>query len=338
MSLTKVQPFECLHSTALIVLDSGRDLDEGPRGPWHESLFAHKTFEDVFSPVIRFEPRVCFRPPDGRETAPAPTSSAAHPRRPFFQNSSLLPGEDYGQYLHPATMRADPFYALHDVFAFVASSENQFLNMLKSKYDSSTRRIGDINQLEDLLRKLKYHNDILHDHLEQLQNIVECIENRTDLQSLRPRPLAPASKHLRLAAQTYGYDNPDVTLERDIQRADQAAATLLRDFNRLTRKSRQLLQLHNDGIEEIRTGIMLAESRKATEQAGGVARLTFLAFLFIPLSFTTSLFGMNVREIGKDLSIWVWVVVSVPVFMFAVVCYSWANITKLAKYSYTKMR
>lgn len=50
------------------------------------------------------------------------------------------------------------------------------------------------------------------------------------------------------------------------------------------------------------------ESQKAISQAEGVAKLTTLAFFFVPLSFTTSVFGMNFLELsdGNHLSIWVW--------------------------------
>jgi len=65
--------------------------------------------------------------------------------------------------------------------------------------------------------------------------------------------------------------------------------------------------------------VMLAESRQAMSQGQRVAKLTMLAFLYIPLSFTCGLFGMNVTEIASGhLSVWVWVVTTVPVFLLSV--------------------
>ncbi|KAF7512214.1 hypothetical protein GJ744_002376 [Endocarpon pusillum] len=43
----------------------------------------------------------------------------------------------------------------------------------------------------------------------------------------------------------------------------------------------------------------LQEARKSTETAVSVARLTKLAFIFIPLSFVASFFGMNVKQFGN---------------------------------------
>lgn len=43
----------------------------------------------------------------------------------------------------------------------------------------------------------------------------------------------------------------------------------------------------------------LKEARKSTETASSVARLTQLAFFFIPLSFVTSVFGMNIKQFNN---------------------------------------
>lgn len=69
----------------------------------------------------------------------------------------------------------------------------------------------------------------------------------------------------------------------------------------------------------------LAESRRAMLQARKVGKLTLLAFFYVPLSFTTSFFGMNLEEFGTSTTIanWVWVCVSVPIFVLSVVFYIW---------------
>jgi len=50
----------------------------------------------------------------------------------------------------------------------------------------------------------------------------------------------------------------------------------------------------------------LTEARKSTETAISVARLTKLAFIFIPLNFVTSFYGMNMKQFGSgNLSLWI---------------------------------
>ena len=49
----------------------------------------------------------------------------------------------------------------------------------------------------------------------------------------------------------------------------------------------------------------IKESRRSIEEAVAVKKLTQLAFIFIPLSFVTSVFGMNIDEItGTGASLW----------------------------------
>ncbi|TAQ86623.1 hypothetical protein B7494_g5054 [Chlorociboria aeruginascens] len=87
---------------------------------------------------------------------------------------------------------------------------------------------------------------------------------------------------------------------QQVAQADAAAASLLEDYQALLHRANSLSQLYNEGIDEIRT-----------------------TFFFLPLSSTISLFGMNFKELGVHLSIWIWVVVTVPVFGVSVILCFW---------------
>ena len=53
------------------------------------------------------------------------------------------------------------------------------------------------------------------------------------------------------------------------------------------------------------------ESRKSIEEAAAVRRLSQLAFIFIPLSYVNSIYGMNILEwTGSGVRVWVFVVTS----------------------------
>ena len=68
---------------------------------------------------------------------------------------------------------------------------------------------------------------------------------------------------------------------------------LQRDFE-ILQSTIEDLQLRSDRIMSVVTAVMsIEESRKAVEQNRSLARLTWLAVTFIPLSFITSLFSMN---------------------------------------------
>ena len=68
---------------------------------------------------------------------------------------------------------------------------------------------------------------------------------------------------------------------------DVVAAQLRSDYEDILERTDALIRAYSEGMEDIHKLAILLESRKAIEQAKGVARLTLLAFLFIPLSFTT---------------------------------------------------
>lgn len=61
-----------------------------------------------------------------------------------------------------------------------------------------------------------------------------------------------------------------------------------------------------DTLDAVRTTITIYESQQAISLATTMALLTELVFLFIPLSFSTSIFGMDIKEFngGVPLSTW----------------------------------
>lgn len=75
---------------------------------------------------------------------------------------------------------------------------------------------------------------------------------------------------------------------------------------------------------------MLLASEQSREQANRLGRLTTLAFFFIPLSFVTSFFGMNITEFGTGTDLWVYIVSSVG--LMVVVIFLWFTSRFIAKY------
>lgn len=77
---------------------------------------------------------------------------------------------------------------------------------------------------------------------------------------------------------------------------------VLKHGRRITQLSRETLQT-NFSLWSIR------DSNRSIEEAKSLKRLTQLAFIFIPLSFVTSLFGMNVQELsGNGVKLWIFLV------------------------------
>ena len=68
--------------------------------------------------------------------------------------------------------------------------------------------------------------------------------------------------------------------------------------------ARSLEQHIRDDIQVNVGNLSLQESRRSIEQADSVGRLSFLAFVFFPISLVTSFFGMNIQELTGTGATW----------------------------------
>lgn len=195
-------------------------------------------------------------------------------------------------------MSSDPFYALHDLFQFVAASENQLLNLMDS-YVGNVKGHTTLNDEHPSLENLRYYQSILEAHLERLSETMEVIRLRGC--SRWPRAAKDHAQSSKIEA---------------------SADWLLRDYEHLHKRASAIRARCDRGMSVIMNDMNLAESKRAIAQAEGVKRLTFIAFVYIPLSFTTSFFGMNVRQLGSGVTpIWVWVASSVFVLVLTVMVF-----------------
>jgi CorA-like Mg2+ transporter protein len=234
------------------------------------------------------------------------------------QSASLL-ATDYGRFLDAPTMAADPFFALHDIFTYIAFSYRQYLNMLEQKNTKRTRltlssdngrhRNSNLSQWDST--NILYDRTVLEDHLTHLRYLVDITRNRgSPAGMLNPKHSWPRSP------------NP-----QQEQRAADAARQLLSYFEDLESQAKRLLVRYREAMSVLMNRAMVAEANKNLEQAKEVAKLTRLAFVYIPLSFTATFFGMNLSPINgsknNDINLWVWFVVSAPVLVVSLMLMTW---------------
>jgi Mg2+ and Co2+ transporter CorA len=219
----------------------------------------------------------------------------------MFQSGGLLPA-GYGSSLHTEVRNSDAMYALTEVFTFVANSENQFLNFMESHVDDEIEATD--QRMELTVANLEHTKSLLDDHANRLDNILFLVTNRGS--SRWPRT------------------------ETHIGVAEEAISTLSIDFKSLLKRSGLLAKRCVDGIEAIGSNAQLEEARKAIQEAEQTRRLTLLAFFYLPLTFTTSIFGMNIRELGQgDKSIWISFVTGFVVLVLSSVAYSWRSLRRI---------
>ncbi|KAL8823167.1 MAG: hypothetical protein Q9191_006110 [Dirinaria sp. TL-2023a] len=285
---------------AFIWLDSGRNLVDQffLNGRFNPSLGLDADVHCV--PVIQHQRKIALTEQD----SPRLDQESLHTTRlpKSFQSSSVLPFQ-YGSFLDPQVMAADLMYSLTDLFSFAAHSECQFLNMLEIHIAKTTKCTKD--EMELALDDLKYIKSLLEDRIEYLSEILICVRKRGD-----PRwPRATQQAHVAVV--------------------DDALKALEGDFDHLLQRSKNLSTRCTEGASMITNGAMLEESKKAMHQAKRLNRLSLLAFFFLPLSFATSVFGMNFKQFGQgDLSVWIFPLVLIPIFTVSILLTFWDKVVR----------
>lgn len=286
---------------ALVLLDVGNDLVESFRGPWlTEEDWADTRGKTTFLPIIRHRPKLALK--SKRYTLPPEDQGSAD-----LPHVASLLRRNYGNLLDWPTMKADPFYALHEIFECCAASELQFLNLVENRLSRETSYEALLAKDTVSLSNLLYTREILQAHTQRLEENLEKIKCRGSSQWPHPPENSEPGK-----------------------KAKEAADVLLRDYEFLLAKAQNLAQRCERSMTVIMNNANIAESHRAMEQAKRVGKLTMLAFFYVPLSFTASFFGMNFEQFGAGpyLGIWVWFVVTVPVMIMSIAFYRW-NISAL---------
>jgi hypothetical protein len=94
--------------------------------------------------------------------------------------------------------------------------------------------------------------------------------------------------------------------------------SVLRDFEFVQKKYEATARTLREELNYEASMASLDESRLGIQQNASVKRLTQLAFVFIPLSFVTSVFGMNIDKLSGNGVKW-WTVIVGAVIMYVLV-------------------
>ncbi|KAG8629207.1 hypothetical protein KVT40_003072 [Elsinoe batatas] len=267
----------------LIWSDIARPLSSGPRGPWQHQRDPPKSLRGALLPSVRLSiARSTHRVPPGHEQTPMDKlgSSTMHALR-----SSL----HYGNDLNPILMAIDPFYCLSDLFRTSAYSIDQLLKLVEGRIQENTGyRLSQSHH--DSHEDLLYHQDILN--------------------KLRERTAQSLSD-----IRQYRHSWPKYTDQDQRYEVDRISDKLDKDFSNLETRIDRLLTRCREGMSMCMSIASIHGAEKARLQAERIGQLTWLAFFYTPLSFTTSFFGMNLADFGQKggLPTWLWFAVSLPV-------------------------
>lgn len=104
-----------------------------------------------------------------------------------------------------------------------------------------------------------------------------------------------------------------------------------------TKRDFQLLHSRMEGLQNrierivaVTTAVMsIEESRRALDQNRNLARLTYLAVIFIPMSFVSSLFSMTDDLSTLKATFWVYFTVAIPLSIIALGVADFLHLQKL---------
>lgn len=106
------------------------------------------------------------------------------------------------------------------------------------------------------------------------------------------------------------------------QPEESAAHSLGLSFAKLVRRAEAVSRACSDEIAMLGNDAMVAEAQRGIQQAEGLRKITFIAFVFVLLSFAASFFGMNLSQLnGTGLDLWVWFVASAAVLALSLLAW-----------------
>lgn len=168
----------------------------------------------------------------------------------------------------------------------------------RSNLQNLDQKIKEVS-FKDLRRPDMSVNTILHDCREDLFNLRGEVNMALDGIELPD-----------------GVDDQFTTLLKELNREYLKDRAPRPTFNRLIQDADKLSQFLIDSFSILISSVSTRDSQTSLEQAKRGTVLTQLAFIYVPLSFVTGIYGMNTREInGSPLSVWVAVVTLIVIII-----------------------
>ena len=225
--------------------------------------------------------------PEGPNNNKGAATSSSHPYHPVDD----LYGEDTDEI---ELIQQDPFLIISRLLALAGRSLSPVLNHLDENIEAcASCPTTDETQLSAALEQLQYNARLVVRFKGFLSDNYHVIEERGD--ESWPKTSDPALQERLVKVQ--------VSLKKDykslLDRCDRLAS-------RCEVSSRTLVG-----------AMQLLEAKKGIDQAKQVHDLTSLAFIFIPLTFVSGVFGMNVSTFKDYPPLWTYFVVAIPLAFFS---------------------
>lgn len=194
-----------------------------------------------------------------------------------------------------------PLFVVQELLAFEAASALQYINMIEQVLSDHMRGSKfpsyEHTKLETVLH-FDYAKAILARLETHFADVLAFLDNLPCTWKLK----SPLS-------------SPDVP---------RGISLIKGDFRYLISRVTRLLSICDAGKATLISNASVQEAKRSAEESKLVTELTKatnrVTFIFLPISYVTAVFGMNFKQFGQGgLSIWLWAVVSLPLFIFSVI-------------------
>lgn len=225
------------------------------------------------------------------------TTKAFKEQHPDPFQSRILHGDTMSKTEQELCLQ-DPILLATDLFKTSALTWRQFFSFLKANHESPAN--DDPAVKADRLHREK---QILDRACYYFEDVISMLEYRHML----------------------GW--PTCPLEKDREKVDFIVAQVKQDYEYLGREAIRLAAECASSISLEMNRISIDDAKQSIQQAERVRLLTFLAYLFLQLSFVASLFGMNVAQITTpNPSIWLYFAIACPVTLVCALVPVWQDV------------
>ncbi|KAH0558786.1 hypothetical protein GP486_004576, partial [Trichoglossum hirsutum] len=271
----------------VVWMDSGEDLSRCKSGPWL-GQFAMREMTR-FHPIFQHRSRMALSSVQNKPDLAFSDRQSTEQRYP--QSIDHI-HKNYGSYLKTEIMAHDAFYALNELFEFSAASVDQLLELFEGNIRTTSHNL-DTTRISELL----IVKSLVDDYQSYVKDILEIVHARGS-------PKWPCTNE-----------------PKQREKADRAANQLESRYRRLLGRCERLLEHCASNITILMNSETQRQTEKAIEQTDRLSKLSVLAYFYIPLTFATSFYGMNFRELGNQLSIWTYFVMAIPLLAISLIAW-----------------
>ncbi|KAK1675753.1 hypothetical protein BDP55DRAFT_715438 [Colletotrichum godetiae] len=306
--------------TAVVWLDFGSGFGPADAGPWNSKVLDYAGCHVEYWATTQHRPGIYFADEKTMGGSNSCYQAKDDDERSVSQPATFkLLHEAFDTLLDSEAMVEDTYYSLSEIFRFSVASEAQFLDKLQHllEEDMQPAVLAETNSDKRMtMWNLVHNKQILDRHVQNLEEICEFLE-------------AKDSNNWSTARSEGG-----------LKKACMANRLIERDYQKMRRRAIKLSEDYWQSTTMLANAAMIDDSQRTISQGEIVRKLSTLGFFFLPLTFSTSIFGMNLQELneGSHSKLGVWLGIAAASLLLAYLVLRWSSHRQRVLGAWRKLR